>query len=79
MKIHNLKTLPEYFAPALFDKKNFELRKDDREYEVGDLVRLDEWNGTDYTGRTTGARKIKYILRNCEQYGLKDGYCILGF
>ena len=53
-------------------------RKDDRGYQVGDIVILKEWDGEVYTGRDI-ALKIKYILRNCPEYGLADGYCILGF
>ncbi len=77
--IHRLKTLPEYFGPAKDFKKQFELRKDDRDYKVGDLVTLEEWDGTNYTGAELRNRTIKYILRNCPELGLQDGYCILGF
>ena len=38
MKIHELKTLPEYFDAVFMGKKNFEIRKNDRDYKVGDYV-----------------------------------------
>ncbi len=77
MKIHDLKILPEYFEAVKSQKKRFELRKDDRDYQVGDWIRLSEWDNG-YTGEYRTAR-IKYILRDCPEYGLKEGYCILGF
>lgn len=76
--IHELKILPEYFDDVIEGYKNFELRKYDRKYSVNDIILLKEWNGTEYTGRVV-KRYVKYILRNCPQYGLKKGYCILGF
>ncbi|MBO4889871.1 MAG: DUF3850 domain-containing protein [Lachnospiraceae bacterium] len=78
-KIHELKILPEYFRAVTNREKQFELRKDDRNFKVGDLIVLKEWDGNEYTGRQAGLYIITYILRDCEEYGLKDGYCILGF
>lgn len=78
-KTHELKILPEYYRAVINREKQFELRKDDRNFRVGDLVILKEWDGSDYTGRQAGIFIITYILRDCEQYGLKDGYCIIGF
>lgn len=76
--IHELKILPEYYAAVTDDCKRFELRKDDRDYQVDDILALEEWDGEKYTGNLA-QRRIRYILRDCPEYGLKDGYCILGF
>ena len=76
MKTIEKKILPEYFSKVQDGSKTFELRKDDSDYEVGDILILKEWNG-EYTGREL-ERTITYILRDCPQYGLLDGYCILG-
>lgn len=73
---HVLKTLPEYFEAGFRGEKMFELRRDDRDFKVGDYILLKEWDGEQFTGRMM-AKKITYILRDCEQYGLKDGFCIL--
>ena len=78
-KIHELKILPEYFKAVCSGNKNFELRKDDRDYMVGDYIDFYEFDGKQYTGRSLKFIKINYILRNCPEYGLADGYCILGF
>jgi len=79
MEIHNLKIQTEYFEVVKNGTKKFELRKDDRNYQVGDLITLREYDGDKFTGRGINNIPINYILRNCPEYGLKDGYCILGF
>ena len=78
MAIHDLKILPEYFEAFKKQKKRFELRKDDRDYKVGDWICLREWDkDLGYTGEYRTAQ-IRYILIDCPEYGLKEGYCILG-
>ncbi len=73
---HELKILPEYFDAVQSGKKNFELRKNDRDYRCGDILLLREWKDGEYTGRTV-KRKITYILTGCQEYGLAEDYCIL--
>lgn len=77
--VHDLKILPQYFEEVIKGHKRFELRKDDRDYKVGDRIVLNEYENGEYTGRKSTAFPIRYILRNCPEYGLKDGYCIIGF
>ena len=78
MKINELKIQPKYFTEVLYKRKNFELRKDDRNYQVGDLITLREYENGTYTGREIKNLPINFILRDCPEYGLKEGYCILG-
>lgn len=73
---HNLKILPPFFQAVWNDEKRCELRKDDRDYQVGDIILLMEWDGEKYTGSCLLV-EITHILRNCPEYGLQDGYCIL--
>lgn len=75
---HELKTWPPYFDEVVRGSKNFELRKQDRPYKTGDLLLLREWDYTkgEYTGREI-KRIIMYILTG-GQFGLQEGYCILG-
>lgn len=37
-----------------------------------------EWNDGQYTGRME-ARKVMYVLRDVPEYGLMQGYCIIGW
>ena len=78
MKYIEKKILPEYYDPVIKGIKTCELRKDDSDYCVGDVLILREWNGTKYTGRSVSV-KITYILRNLPELGLKDGYAIICF
>lgn len=74
-KEHRVKLLEKYFSDVALGQKEFELRKDDRDYHVGDTVRLCEFDGK----RTTGEEilfRIKYKLKDVD--GLINGYCILG-
>lgn len=78
MRVHELKISPKYFEDVKANKKNFELRKDDRDFKVGDFITLREYDNGQYTGREIKNIPIGYILRNVPEYGLKEGYCILG-
>lgn len=73
---HELKILPEYFEAVASGKKKFEIRKDDRNYQVGDLLVLKEYKDGEYTGRTI-RMGVSYIYRGSGEYGLQEGYCIL--
>ena len=77
-KIIEKKILPEYFEAVITDKKHFEIRKDEDDVQVGDTVVLKEYDGEQFTGRTV-SRNIKYVLRNCPEYFLMDGFFILGW
>ena len=74
--MHELKIEPKWFDDVRNHKKNFEVRKYDRNYNVGDLVHLREFKDGEYTGRQV-CRRIEYILEG-GSYGLEEGYCILG-
>ncbi len=78
MTVHELKISPKYFEEVRKGFKTFELRKDDRNYKLCDLVTLKEYENGKYTGRELENLPITYILRDCPEYGLKEGYCILG-
>ena len=75
--IHELKLLPQYYNDVALGIKTFELRKNDRDFQVGDELVLREWDGEDYTGRSL-FRHVVYIYHGCNCYGLEEGYCILG-
>lgn len=78
MKILYLKTLPEYFRAILSGEKNFEIRKNDRNFQVGDVLVLLEYDISkkEYTDRII-SKKITYILPG-GQFGVEEDYCIMG-
>jgi ribosomal protein S17 len=65
MKTHKLKTWPGYFDAMLKREKMFEVRKNDRNFKVGDTLKLMEWNPD--TKKYTGShiiRAVTFILDN---------------
>lgn len=74
MKIHKLKTWPEPFGLMEAGLKPFEIRKNDRDFKVGDILILQEWRPAEeiYTGREL-LRRVESILDQ-EQFGLKPGF-----
>ena len=76
MKTHELKILPQYFEDIVFGKKNFEIRKDDRGFSVGDKLVLKEWDNGEYSGRQVD-RYVSYIHHGCGEFGISPDYCIM--
>lgn len=74
--IHKLKILPEYFEAVRSGAKNFEIRLNDRDFQLHDELILREFDGEHFTGRRLH-RWIGYIYRGDGRYGLSDGYCVL--
>lgn len=75
-RIHKLKLRPEYYEAIKSGVKRFEVRINDRDYRVGDIIEFNEFDRTKgYTGRTSILFTITYILSDFD--GLKDGYVIL--
>lgn len=68
-----LKNDHKYFEAQEKGNKNFEIRKNDRGYQVGDLLFLHEYENNQYTGRLL-VRKVTYITA----YKQKEGYVVLG-
>ena len=73
---HHLKTETEYFQAIELGFKKFEFRKNDRNYQVNDLLYLEETENGVYTGRRLPPKEIKYIFYG-GKYGLPEGYCIM--
>ena len=66
-----------YFEAIEKKKKNFVLTNRPTPFRTGDWLTLYETAGRGgRTGRKT-QRKIGYILRDCPECGLAQGYCIL--
>lgn len=83
MRTHELKTWPSFFAALLDGSKTFEVRRNDRDFAVGDVLVLREWDPTPSlyeprgtTGKST-TRVVTYVLRGGE-FGIEAGFCVLG-
>ena len=79
MKTHDLKLSTEFCDAVLSGEKTFEVRKNDRGFQTGDLIRFIPIDGTirehakhEISGHTY---KITYILNG---WGIKNGYVVLG-
>lgn len=74
---HELKTIPRYYEDVRSGKKNFEVRFNDRNFQIGDELTLREWDPEkqQYTGRWH-VDEVIYILDD-PQF-VKEGYVILG-
>lgn len=79
MSYHELKIWPEYFSAVASGKKRFELRKNDRDFKVGDTLILSEFdpNKNAFTGNAKRVR-VTYLLAG-PSFGLAEGFCILSF
>lgn len=75
-QLHELKIYPKYFEAVLDESKTFEIRKNDRNFHVGDNIFLREWDNIKYSGRTIFA-EITYILDD-KFIGLAEDYVALG-
>lgn len=72
--VHGLKIAPKYFEKVVSKEKSFEVRYDDRNFKVGDVLKLMEYTEGSYTGRSIYA-KVTYILRDFE--GLQPNFVVL--
>ena len=74
-KVHEIKISPVFFKDVSIGIKPFELRVNDRNYQVGDCLVLEEFNGK-YTGNET-IKIVTYMLIG-GQYGIDKNWCVLG-
>jgi hypothetical protein len=74
---HDLKTWPSAFEPINNEDKLFEIRKNDRDFKVGDRLNLHEWNpeSETYSGRVISC-KVKYISYG-PAWEIPIGYCVM--
>lgn len=74
--IHDLKIWPEYFEAVRSGLKAFEIRKNDRDFHVGESIHLREYdpNTEEFTGRSV-LRLITYIIEG-PPYAA-EGYAVM--
>ncbi|MCB5951077.1 DUF3850 domain-containing protein [Enterococcus sp. BWT-B8] len=72
---HELKIDTEYFEAVLNEKKNFEIRFNDRNFQIGDTIILQEiTKDREFTGRELTAT-ISYIT----DFEQKEGFVVFSF
>ncbi|MEO1391041.1 MAG: DUF3850 domain-containing protein [Cyanobacteria bacterium J06634_6] len=72
---HSLKTHSEFFWPAVRGEKPFEIRKNDRGFQVGDDLELLEYDiGTDSYSGLSGLFTVTYVTDFAQQ----PGYVVMG-
>lgn len=81
--VHQLKCASNYFEDVITGRKTFEVRKNDRDFRVGDFIALNELTPHECNEKKehleTGKSAlfhIHYILDDPEY--VKEGYVILG-
>lgn len=83
MAEHDLKVWPEFYDALDNGIKPFELRKNDRDYKVGDTLRLREYapGPDEYTGREL-RRVVIYMIDGTSPlgfaFGLQPGFVVMG-
>ena len=81
--MQHLKSWPRFFNPILAGQKKHDIRRNDRRFEVGDIIILEEYDDhtSKYTGRTLKA-KITWISSSDEpcsiaEDALSSNFCVL--
>jgi hypothetical protein len=85
--VHTLKTWARYYDAVADGRKTFEVRKNDRAFQTGDILELVKINNDPpYNVMTTMEsrfnavklrKRITYLLQG-GQFGIEPGYCVLG-
>ncbi|NLT85663.1 MAG: DUF3850 domain-containing protein [Leuconostoc sp.] len=94
MKIHELKLDTFYFDDVKSGVKTFEIRKNDRDYQIGDLLSLSRFEDGKYLKTKSGfysnkesslkvvplneADTILMVVNYITDYEQKDGYVVMG-
>lgn len=75
---HAIKCWPQFFKLVIDGLKPFEVRKDDRNYQTGDILLLCEYEpeSEHYTGRSVICH-VLFVLKG-GQFGIEPGYCVIG-
>jgi hypothetical protein len=74
VKVHELKTELIYMNSILDGSKRFEIRRNDRFFEEGDIVILRDWNGS-YFGTRYMIGEITYV----SDFEQNENYIVFGF
>lgn len=76
MRIHEIKTYSKHWIDIRNEAKTFDIRKDDRDYQKGDILKLKEFDAK--TKKYTGREQSVLVIYKVHGFGLIVGYCALG-
>jgi len=82
MTVHDLKIWPEQYQKVVNGHLSFQYRENDRNYQMGDVLILNEWNPkkNEFTGRKMCAR-VKYVFDEMNHGDvpviIMPGYCVM--
>ena len=78
-KVHELKTWPSAFEAILRGDKTHEWRKNDRDYQVGDQLLLEEYNPApfEHAGGYTERQVKVEVTYITENFGVPNGWCAM--
>ena len=78
MTVHKLKTLPPYWNAVDRGEKNFEVRRNDRGFQKGDVLELNYYDPAEcWMRREPIHKRVTYVLTG-GQFGLEPGYVVMG-
>lgn len=83
--VHKLKTIDLFFDAVEDGRKTFEVRRNDRAFQTGDILELIKIDDKGYYVTPVGERfgtivlrkRISYLLQG-GQFGIEEGFCVLG-
>ncbi len=77
LRTHDLKIWPQFFNDVASGDKTFEVRVNDRAFQVGDTIHLREWDPQVkmYTGRACHVR-IRYMMDSSAWYMIPNHLAI---
>lgn len=88
MKIHELKLDDVYFDDIKYGTKRFEIRKNDRDFQAGDLLALSRYGSGSYLTKENRFKNEKVDIHDADtilmfvdyitDYEQKEGYVVMG-
>ena len=80
MAVHKLKVWSEFMDDLINGNKTFEIRLNDRNFQVGDTLLLQEYDNENkvYLSRSLIV-KVTYMLNDSKFDAIKKGFVVMGF
>lgn len=72
--IHELKIRPNFFRDIISGVKTFEIRRNDRDYKVGDILILQEY---EVLKRCYSGRETKRLVTHVTSYAQAEGFVVM--